>query len=118
MSIQLYNGDCFDILPNIESNSVDMVFCDLPYGQTVAKFDVKIDLSRLWVELKRVGKDRCVYAFTCTTRFGHELISSNPCWFRYDLVWAKTRPIMFFQANKMSLRSHEMIYIFYPKLPT
>jgi site-specific DNA-methyltransferase (adenine-specific) len=47
-----------------------------------------------------------------TTKFGYEVIQSNPEEFRYDLVWDKQRGISFLSANKMPMRSHEMIYIF------
>jgi len=30
--VTLYNGDCREILPQIESGSIDMVFTDPPYG--------------------------------------------------------------------------------------
>ena len=32
MSIQLYQGDCLEIMKNIPGGSVDMVLCDLPFG--------------------------------------------------------------------------------------
>ena len=51
----------------------------------------------------------------CTTKFGAELIASNPDWFRYDLVWSKSNGVGFLSANKMPLRSHEMIYVFAKK---
>ena len=58
MTIQLFHADCFDVFPNtIEASSVDLVILDLPYNQTACKFDNnKIDLKKLWVELKRIGK--------------------------------------------------------------
>lgn len=31
-NINLYNGDCLEIMKNIPNNSVDMVLCDPPYG--------------------------------------------------------------------------------------
>lgn len=37
--IQLYLGDCLDVLPTIPDNSVDMVLCDLPYGTTPLDWD-------------------------------------------------------------------------------
>jgi hypothetical protein len=55
--------------------------------------------------------------FTTTTRFGVELINSNPKNFRYDLVWVKTTNCGFLNAKKMPMRKHEMIYVFYRKLP-
>ena len=66
----------------------------------------------MWNSLKRICKDKCQFVFFTTTRFGYKLIESNPKWFRYDLVWEKFNAIGFLSANKMPLRSHEMIYIF------
>ncbi len=106
------NADCFDEFKNINVNTVDMVCVDLPYGQTACKWDTAIDLSKMWVELKRICKEGTVYVFFCTTKFGHSLISSNKKWFRYDLVWQKCISVGFLSANKMPLRNHEMIYIF------
>jgi site-specific DNA-methyltransferase (adenine-specific) len=55
--------------------------------------------------------------FTTTSRFGVELINSNPKNFRYDLVWVKSAGTGFLNAKKMPMRKHEMIYVFYRKLP-
>lgn len=108
----IYNDDCFSILPKIENKTVDLVLVDLPYGQTACEWDVKIDLQMMWKELKRICKDNCQYVFFTTTKFGIELINSNPKWFRYDLVWDKCKKIGHLSANRMPLRCHEMIYIF------
>jgi site-specific DNA-methyltransferase (adenine-specific) len=51
----------------------------------------------------------------CTAKFGNELINSNPDWFRYDLVWNKIHGVSFLSANKMPMRSHELIYVFSKK---
>jgi len=40
---------------------------------------------------------------------------SNPSWFRHDLVWDKGCGVSFLSANKMPMRSHEMIYVFAKK---
>ena len=115
--MKLLNGDCLEKLKELEPNSVDLVFCDLPYGQTSCKWDNKIDLNELWKELKRVSKSTTPFFFTCSTKFGYELIKSNEKWFRYDLVWEKSAPCGFLSAKKMPMRKHEMIYVFYEKLP-
>jgi len=106
------NSDCFDEFKNIKDKTIDFVCVDLPYGQTDCKWDITIDLSKMWDELKRICKEGAVYVFFCTTKFGHSLISSNPKWFRYDLVWAKSKALGFLSAKKAPLRKHEMIYIF------
>lgn len=118
MTNRLLNGDCLEMLKQVENNSVDLVIADLPYGQTNCKWDSIIDIDKLWEQLKRVGKDNTAFIFFCTTRFGYQLIKSNEKWFRYDLVWSKPNSKSgFLNANKMPLRRHEMIYVFYKKLP-
>jgi site-specific DNA-methyltransferase (adenine-specific) len=117
-TIKIYNDDCFNILPTIPKQSVDLVLVDLPYGQTACSWDTCIDLEKMWIELKRIGKDKTAYLFFCTTKFGVNLILSNKKWWRYDLVWFKTMGTGFLNSKKMPMRSHEMIYVFYKKLPT
>ena len=116
--MKLLNGDCLKLLNEIDDNSVDLVFCDLPYGQTSCKWDCKIDLVELWKQFKRIRKDKHTpFFFTCSTRFGYELIKSNEKWFRYDLVWEKSAAVGFLNAKKMPMRKHELIYVFYENLP-
>jgi len=116
--LDLRNGDCLEILKDIPSKTIDLVFADLPYGQTNCKWDCKIDLELLWKELLRVAKsDHTPFFFTVTTKFGYELIRSNEKMFKYDLVWAKSNPCGFLQAKKQPMRKHEMLYVFYKKQP-
>jgi DNA modification methylase len=110
--MELFNEDCFNILPEIKEKTVDLVVVDLPYGQIACKWDCLIDLDKMWVELKRCCKRNCVYVFFCTTKFGYQLIKSNEKWFKYDIVWEKSRKVGFLSANKMPLRKHEMMYVF------
>lgn len=112
MESYIVNKNCFDEFPNILPDSINAVIVDLPYGQTACEWDVKIDLKQMWVELKRICKLNCIFVFFTTTKYGIELINSNPSWFRYDLVWEKSRKLGFLGANKLPLRGHEMIYIF------
>ena len=46
--MNLINGNCLDEMKKMESKSVDMIFCDLPYGQTSCKWDCCIDLNLFW----------------------------------------------------------------------
>ena len=118
MSILLI-GDCLEELKGIDDNSVDLLFCDLPYGQTSCKWDCLIDIDKLWIEFMRVKKLNTPIIMTCTTKFGLSLLNSCPkkCPFRYDLIWCKSAPAGFLSAKKMPMRKHEMIYVFYEKLP-
>lgn len=108
----IYNDDCFNVFDKIEKDSINLVLVDLPYGQTHCKWDIKIDLTKMWEHLKHICKEKCQYVFFTTTKFGIDLINSNYKWFRYDLVWEKPCAVGFFNANRQPLRSHEMVYIF------
>jgi hypothetical protein len=67
----------------------------------------------------RIKKLNTPIFMTTTTKFGADLINSAPkkCPFRYDLVWVKSAPAGFLSAKKMPMRKHEMVYVFYEKLP-
>ena len=110
--MNIYNDDCFNIFPKIKRKSIDLILVDLPYGQTDCKWDIPIDLDKMWIELKKICKKNCMYCFFTTTKYGVALINSNPKWFRYDLVWEKSNAVGYLSANKMPLRKHEMIYVF------
>jgi site-specific DNA-methyltransferase (adenine-specific) len=115
--MELYNEDCLKKMKDLSDNSIDLLFCDLPYGQTSCKWDSLIDLDLFWKEVNRICKDTTPMFFTCSTKFGVSLINSNPKNFRYDLVWVKSSPCGFLNAKKMPMKKHEMIYVFYRKLP-
>lgn len=115
----LYNGDCLAILKDISNNSVDLFILDLPYGQTACEWDTKIDLTNLWIQMKRIARStRTAFIFFTTTKFGHDLIQANRDWFKYDLVWHKPGSTCgFLHSGHQPLRNHEMVYIFYNKPP-
>ena len=118
MSVLLH-GDCLEEMKGLEDNSVDFIFCDLPYGQTSCKWDIIIPWANFWNEIMRVKKINTPIFMTTTTKFGVQIINSAPkkCPFRYDLVWVKSAPAGFLSAKKMPMRKHEMVYVFYEKLP-
>ena len=116
--MNLVNGDCLVELQKLPDKSIDFFYLDLPYGCTACAWDKKLDLKALWVELIRLGKsDRTAFFFSCTTKFGYELIKSKEKYFRWDLVWEKNRASGFLNAYRLPLRKHEMIYCFSKKSP-
>ncbi len=113
LDIELYNDDCFNVFPQLEKKSVNLFLLDLPYNQTSCKWDFDIiPLDKMWDNIKRVMKPNGIVVMFCTAKFGYRLIHSNPKWFRYDLIWKKSRKVGFLSANKMPLRQHENIYLF------
>ena len=93
-----------------------LIFADIPYGTTACKWDSIIPLEPMWKELKRIVKDNTVLVFTASQPFTTKLISSNYDMFKYCLVWEKNKATGYLNANKMFLRAHEDILIYYNKL--
>lgn len=105
------------LMKEIEDKSVDMILCDLPYGYTACEWDSIIPLDKLWIQYERIIKDNGAIVLTASQPFTSALIMSNPKLFRYELIWLKTRPSNVFNANKMFMKWHENVLIFYKKLP-
>jgi len=144
-TLQLLHGDCLELMKTLPDKSIDLFVCDLPYGCLGpvkgggpslrdpnkpsnsgkgsadgmlggCKWDIPIDLEAFWIQVKRLCKNaHTPVLMFCTAKFGYELIKSNEAWFRYDLVWSKSNAVGFLLANKMPMRSHELIYVFSKK---
>lgn len=113
-----YLGKLEDKMELIEDNSVQMIFADFPYNTTNLSWDKNIiDLDKFWKEANRTLKDNGVVVCTCQFPFTALLAMSNLKNLRYDWVWQKTHPTGHLNANKMPMKSHENILIFYNKLP-
>ena len=115
--VQLYKGDCLEIMKDIPDKSIDMILCDLPYGTTQNKWDSVIPFDDLWREYKRIIKDNGVIVLTSQGIFTAKLILSNEKWFKYKWVWEKSKATNFLNAKKQPLRKHEDICVFYNKQP-
>jgi len=114
-----YLGDCLELIPkHIEDKSIDMIFCDLPYGTTRNKWDSVIDLGRLWGEYERVIKDNGAIVLFAQTPFDKVLGASNLKLLKYEWIWEKDRASGHLNAKKMPMKAHENILVFYKKLPT
>lgn len=122
MTFNCVNGDCLEVMKSLPDNSIDLFVCDLPYGcliggnDTGCPWDVKLDLTKLWTEIKRLCKnENTPILMFGNMRFGMELVASNPSWFRYELVWNKNYGTHFLSANKRPMSSHEFIFVFAKK---
>lgn len=113
---RLFLGDCLEIMPQIESNSVDMVLCDLPYGVTQNKDDIMIDPKKLWEQYWRIAKPNAPIVLFGQDKFTALMMLSDKN-HKYNLIWDKVLTSGFLNANRMPLRSHEDIMVFYRKQP-
>ena len=116
--IKIYNEDCLVGMRDLPDKSIDMILADLPYGVTNNKKDVIIPFEPLWREYERVIKDNGAICLFAQGLFYVDLVNSNRKLFRYDLAWNKVLTTGFLNANRMPLRQHETIAVFYKRLPT
>ena len=120
--VELYNGDCLQLMSSINDGSVDMILCDLPYGMlnktnSLAKWDSQIDLGRLFAEYDRIIKPNGAIVLFGAGAFTAELITAGKKIYRYSLVWDKCQKTGFLNAKRMPLRQHEDLAVFYKKPP-
>jgi len=110
--MQLIHGDCLIEMKDIPDKSIDMILCDLPYGTTACKWDVVIPFEPLWIEYKRIIKDRGCIALFGSEPFSSYLRMSNIKNYKYDWYWNKNRPGGIITAKFQPLKAVETISIF------
>jgi DNA modification methylase len=112
MSIKLIHGDCLEVMKDTPDKSIDMILCDLPYGTTACKWDTVIPFEPLWVQYKRIVKDKGAIALTASQPFASSLVMSNPEMFKYEWIWEKPNGTNFIAVNYQPFRVHEQVLIF------
>lgn len=115
--IELWQGDCLDLMKDIPDASVDMILCDLPYGTTRNKWDTVIPLEPLWEQYERITKEDGAIILTAQTPFDKVLGISNLNMLKYEWVWQKPQGTGHLNAKKMPMKNHENVLVFYKKLP-
>jgi DNA modification methylase len=116
---KIYLGDCLKIMPEIPDKSIDLIITDLPYQQTARNtWDKIIPFQPLWFQYERIIKDKGTIVLFANGMFTAELMMSNKKMWRYNLIWNKVMASGHLNANRMPLRSHEDICLFYKELGT
>ena len=46
--IYLENNDALNVLYKLDTESIDLIYCDLPYGTTQCSWDEVIPYSDMW----------------------------------------------------------------------
>lgn len=110
--IEILQGDCLELMGDIPDGSIDMILCDLPYGTTNCRWDSVIPFEPLWAHYKRVIKRNGAVVLTASQPFTTALIVSNPDWFKYALVWEKSRSTGHVHAKNKPMKKHEDILVF------
>ena len=108
----IINGDCLEVMQDIDDRSIDCIIADLPFGITACKWDVVIPFEPLWEQYKRIIKPNGAIVLFGSQPFTSALVMSNPRWFKYEWIWEKDMGTGFLNAKKQPLRITENISIF------
>lgn len=105
-------GDCLERMKNIPDKSIDLVLTDPPFSTTACKWDSVIPLEPMWKELKRITKPNSAIVLFGQEPFSSHLRLSNLDWFKYDLIWEKSKCGSAFTSKYRPQSKHEIISIF------
>jgi DNA modification methylase len=136
----VFHGDAFDLFKLLPDKSVNLLCTDPPYAVTKLAWDKPVDWDAFWSEAHRVCRDDAMivvfsqHPFTYYFLAKHvlwylrrikrvdvdklgplrlaKLMEEQKAWFRYELIWHKTMPTGFLNANRRPLRLHENILVF------
>ena len=124
-NIWLMQGDCLERMKEIESGSVDLIVCDLPYGTmkgaqldgwngSKTNWDTVIDTNSIMNESNRILRKNgkmCLFAQQpFTTELINGAITNLP--FNYSLVWEKDHFANSLLAKKAPVSYYEDILVF------
>jgi site-specific DNA-methyltransferase (adenine-specific) len=110
--MQLFNGDCLEVMKELPDNSIDLILTDPPYGTTACKWDFVIPYEPMWAELKRIRKENTAIALFGTEPFSSHLRLSNLKEFKYDWIWHKNTYSNFASSKYNPLKDYEFVHIF------
>lgn len=120
--IELYQGDCLEILRNNPSllERANLILADPPYGclNKKATWDNIIDVEEMWGLINDNTMVNVPTILFCQEPYSSQVISANIKNFKYKYYWQKTQTVGFLNAKKQPLRNIEEIAVFYRKQPT
>lgn len=108
----VYLMDCLDGMKNLEDQSIDMIFTDLPYGTTQNSWDSIIPLDELWAQYRRLIKPGGAVVLTASQPFTSALVASNTKEFQCEWIWRKNNATGHLNVNRMPMKEHESILVF------
>lgn len=118
MSIDLFNGDCFEELQKLidKGVKVDAIIIDPPYGTTPLSWDSVISFEKMWPIIDKIKRNKT----TPVLIFGQEPFASlvrlsNIKNYKYDWYWRKERITNVFQVKRRPGKVIESIMVFYNK---
>lgn len=116
--VELWQGDCLELMKDISDKSIDCIICDLPYGTTSCAWDIIIPFESLWKQYNRIIKDNGAIILFGQEPFSSLLRISNLDDYRYDIYWEKERLTNINQVKRRVGKTVETISVFYRKQST
>ena len=118
--IELWQGDCLELMKGIPDYSIDMVLADLPYTDKKRKttwneWDMQIPMEELWKQYNRIIKPNGAIVLFASELFSAKLIAANSASYKYKWIWQKEAGTGFLNAKRMPLRDFEEVLVFYKK---
>jgi site-specific DNA-methyltransferase (adenine-specific) len=113
-----YKGDIYTVLPKIASKSVNLIYCDPPFGTTKQYWDESLDWTKLFAEFFRILTDDGTIVIHCSIPFNYKLIKEAPKPPSYTWYWKKENSTCPLLANKQPLRIVEEILVWKNKKTT
>jgi len=116
--VHIWHGDCLRRLAEIPDGVAALVFADLPYVLTAAKWDQFIPFEALWPHWRRILRPNGVVLVCAAELFSAVAKLSNPRWYKYTWYWEKSKPTNYLNVSHQPLRKVEEVVVFYRKKPT
>ena len=113
--IQLFKGDCLEVMKSIPDKSIDAIITDPPYGTTACKWDSVIPFDLMWEQLNRIIKSNGAIVLFGSEPFSSALRISNIKNYKYDWIWEKNRGSNFALVKYQPMKEHEIVSVFSKK---
>lgn len=126
--IELWHGDCLELMKNIPDGSVDMILCDLPYGtmkgaqldgwkNQTTEWDNVIDTEKLFAEYERVLRMNGVAVLFSQEPYTSHLrtYKAENFLFLYPMIWKKDHFANALVAKKAPVSYFEDLSVFSKK---
>ena len=114
----LVNDDCYNYLPHINDQSIDLILSDIPYNITKISWDKDINLENMWQAYNRIIKPTGKVVLFSSGDFTIKLINSNIKDYKYRLIWEKNVPTGMSSAKYRPMKYYEEICIFQKEVGT
>lgn len=116
MTIQLYKGDCLEIMKQLidEGVKVDAIITDIPYGTTACSWDSVIPFEPMWDCIEKLRKEKTSVVLFGQEPFSSNLRVSNLKNYKYDWIWEKQKASNFMAMKHQPAKYHELLSVFYP----